>query len=330
MLRASTAVQKVRNAYEDRTLLYDNGDLYQGTQVSEHNIIQQEKGTSDKVNPAAICLEHMNYDAYCLGNHEFNYKYENMKNTYQYLQDQNIPCVCANLYFEDTGTRVFQPYMLKTINVEGQDVQIAVIGLENTDCPRWDLPQNYQNIIFHSPENTANDSGYEIKKVQQEMEAKNVHPDFTILAYHSGLFAESFKPNDSTDYEAKLDKETLDPLVYGKNTESQAYRAIRTTRGIDMVIAGHDHVADYSGMYCRNIDGREILIVNGACTYLTNAIFNVTKNQSTGKFDIVCVTSENLPFSDFKEDAALKEKIKPYADEAEQFLNRKVGKIAGP
>lgn len=136
LLRASTAVQKVKKAYEDRTLLYDNGDLYQGSQVSEHNIIQQEKGNSDKINPAAICLEHMNYDAYCLGNHEFNYKYENMKNTYQYLQDQGIPCVCANLYFEDTGTRVFQPYMLKTINVEGQDVQIAVIGLENTDCPR--------------------------------------------------------------------------------------------------------------------------------------------------------------------------------------------------
>lgn len=162
------------------------------------------------------------------------------------------------------------------------------------------------------------------------MEAANVHPDFTILAFHSGLFAESFKPNEDIDYEAKLDKETLDPLVYGKNTESQAYRAVRSTRGIDMIIAGHDHVADYSGMYCRNVDGREILIVNGACNNLTKSIFNVSKDQSTGKLDIVCVSTEDMPFSDFKEDADLKAKIKPYADEAEQYLNRKVGKIASP
>lgn len=160
------------------------------------------------------------------------------------------------------------------------------------------------------------------------MEADNVHPDFTILAFHSGLFSESYKPDASTDYEAKLDKEIQTPLVYGKNTESQAYRAVRNTNGIDMVIAGHDHVGDYSGLFFKNVEGKEILIVNGSCTNLTKSVFNVTKNQSSGKYDITCEGSEDLPFADFKEDADLKSKIKPYADEAEQFLNQKVGKIA--
>lgn len=327
ILRASTAASKIKQAYRDRSILVDNGDLYQGSPITVGNIMEQAAGQADGPNPAALALKHMQYDAFGLGNHEFNYKFDVMKNTYKYLNDQGVPCICANLYFEDSGKRVFDPYLIKTINVNGNDVKIAIIGLENFDCPTWDLPSNYKNIIFHSPENTLCDAAYEVKKVQQEMKDANVKADFTVVAFHSGMFAEATYSYNTKDYDAILKQELNEPLKIGNNTDGQSYRLIKNTTGIDMVIAGHDHVTFYSNNKYQNAEGKDVLIVNAGCKTITQSVFSVNKNQNTGLYDISLDKSENLPFSDFCEDKDLKEKIRPYADKIEKLVNTDIGKI---
>lgn len=326
LLSGSSAVKKIKDAYDNRTVLVDNGDLYQGTPVSSNNITEQAKGNTKDPNPAAIALEHMKYDAYTLGNHEFNYDDDIMKNTYSFLQDKGIPCVCANLYFENSGKRVFDPYILKTIKVQDHDIKIAIIGLVNTDCPRWDSPENYENLIFHSPENTTCDMAYEIKKVQSEMQNARVNADFTIVAYHSGLFVKDTSKYPKTDYEKILDEEIKQPLEFGINTEQQSYRVLRNTTGINMMITGHDHSDLYSNKQFKNANGEDVLVVNGACKSLTQSIYNVNWDN-TGKPKFSLNKSENLPFSDFNIDDDLKEKIKPYADKTQQHLDQTIGKI---
>ena len=187
LLNVATAVKEIRGEYGENTLLVDNGDLYQGTPVASYHISQYSQGQVYDINPVTLALEYIGFDTYTLGNHEFNYPWETMVDFYNYLETKGIPCSCANLYFEDTGERVFAPYYTKTLTLAGQEFVIGVIGIENTDCTRWDVPDNYPGIIFASPENEDLDVAYEVNKVLAEMEADGVECDFIVLNYHSGL-----------------------------------------------------------------------------------------------------------------------------------------------
>ncbi len=72
ILRISSAVREIRQEYgAENVMLIDNGDLYQGTQVSEYQILQRLMDRSDQPPVMALCLKEMGYTASVLGNHEF-------------------------------------------------------------------------------------------------------------------------------------------------------------------------------------------------------------------------------------------------------------------
>ncbi len=324
LLAASTYVKGAREAFGDRTLLVDNGDLYQGTPVSSYQINQFTLGETEDPNPMALALKYMDYDAAVLGNHEFNYPWSTMESIYQYLESEDtgnevlnnsVDTICANLYYQATGERVFNPWMTRTFEIDGKPFTIMVIGLENTDCTRWDVPDNYPGILFASPDNPNRDMVLEVNKVLEE--AKDVERDFTILAYHSGL-------GDGN--------QTLpsDQLIVGENTEGQVLRVISNTTGIDMVIAGHDHSPSYSGNTYKNKDGKDILVVNGAQS-LTSTTFEATPAENGG-WTVTQVTTDGnqiVSLADCEPDPELKTLIQPYAEAAEEYISQSVGTLAG-
>ena len=98
MLRVSTAVKEIRAAFgEENVLLIDNGDLYQGTQVSEYQLLQRHMGLNEDPLVMALCLKEMRYTASVLGNHEFNYPWEVMSETYRWLEENGVPVLAANV-----------------------------------------------------------------------------------------------------------------------------------------------------------------------------------------------------------------------------------------
>ncbi len=332
LLNASTAVSKYREEYgKDNVILLDNGDLYQGTPISSYNISQYTQGKTTEINPLARALAYMNYDAAILGNHEFNYPWETMSDIYDYLDKNDVKTVCANLYDEATGKRVFDPYLIKEVEVDGQKVEIGIIGLENTDCSRWDVSDNYPGMIFAAPENKSMDLSYEVQKVQDEWKAAGIDPDFVLVCYHGALESE---------------KNATDALTFGVNTENQVRRIITNTTGIDMVISGHDHNSSYSNNTYKNKAGEDVLVVNGGGTQLTASVWNVSVDKATGEAsvsldDVVAQdlseetaettisleSSKNLDLSAYEKDSSLKEIIKPYVDTAKEYVNTAVGKL---
>ncbi|MCD8117071.1 MAG: 5'-nucleotidase C-terminal domain-containing protein [Oscillospiraceae bacterium] len=331
LLNVSTAVTAYREAYgEENVVLLDAGDLYQGTPVSTYQITQytqyvkgalslSDMGEMYLVNPTAMSMAYIGYDALILGNHEFNYAWDTMSDIYEYLEGEGVPIVVANLYYEDTGERVFSPYLLKTITVGDQEVTIGVIGLENTDCTRWDVADNYPGMIFASPENESLDLAYEVQKVQDEWAEAGIDPDFVIVCYHGALGTES------------------DTLTYGVNTENQVLHIIRNTTGVDMVISGHDHSTAYSNNTYTNAAGEEVLVVNGGGTQLTASVWNVSVDQATGEtslsldnatyIDIELSTSENLNLAEYAVDEDLKSLVEPYAEDAAEYVGTEVGML---
>ena len=310
LLNVATAVKEIRGEYGENTLLVDNGDLYQGTPVASYHISQYSQGQVYSINPVTLAMEYIDYDTYTLGNHEFNYPWETMVDFYDYLETKGISCSCANLYFEATGERVFAPYYTKTLTLAGQEFTIGVIGIENTDCTRWDVPDNYPGIIFASPENKELDVAYEVNKVLAEMAADGVECDFIVLNYHAGLGS---------------DDEELD---YGKNTENQILRTIKRTSGLDVVVAGHDHSSTYSHNTYTDKDGNEVMVVNAGSTSLTKSVFNVSWDEANG-FTVTTEKSENLNLASYAVDQELYEIIKPYAEAANTYVNTSVGSLVG-
>ena len=126
MLRVSSAVSQIREEYgEENVLPVDNGDLFQGTPVSQIQLLRCSSGESIDPPAMALCLKEIGYDAFVLGNHEFNYDWETMSAAYHWLEDNNVPVLAANACYDGTdaehaaGENAFTPYIIKTITVNG-------------------------------------------------------------------------------------------------------------------------------------------------------------------------------------------------------------------
>ncbi len=313
LLHASTAVKQIR-AQKQNVILLDNGDTYQGTPVSTYQLSLQKQGLTDLPNPMALAMKEMDYDAATIGNHEFNYDWETMDAVRDYLADEakgnSVASLCANLYYDGTdgvhaaGENVFPAYMIREYTFGEETYKIAVIGFENTDCPRWDVPDNYPGMVFTHPDNATGSMAWEAQRYLEQVKAEGA--DFIVVAYHSGL-GDGAAPED---------------IVFGKNSENQILSMIKNTEGIDMVIAGHDHSSGYSGSTYKDQGGNDVIVVNGAGNNLTCTTFGIDASGS-----IYLKKHEDLPLKNYAADAALKEKIKPYAELASEYVNQVCGTI---
>lgn len=130
-------VDDARCGDADRTILLDGGDIYQGNVVSN---------LQDGM-PLVAAFDAMEYDAVCLGNHEFDWGVETVTDHDGTLLhytlggeacDSTIPVLCCNLYEKQTGARVdfTQDYVLLDKTAVAADgstlsVRIAVVGYVN-------------------------------------------------------------------------------------------------------------------------------------------------------------------------------------------------------
>ena len=323
LLKVSSAVESIRDTYgDDNVVLIDNGDTYQGTPVSAYHIAQLTRylatgstaglsehfvygDTFNTITPMALSLKYIGYDAAVLGNHEFNYDWDAMSSIYDYLESDgtydSVSVLAANLYNAD-GTNAFTPYITKDITVGDQTFKIGILGLENTDCTRWDVAENYPGITF------ASDSTAEVEKYIPLMQAEGC--DFIILSYHSGMGSIS------------------GDLTFGVNTESQIARVIANTDGVDMVIAGHDHSTGYTNNTYKNASNEDVLVVNGGGNQLTESVFTATLNDDDS-ISVTLKNSRNVSLSSYDNDATLKNLIAPYAAAASDYVNQDVGTLTG-
>lgn len=322
LLKVSTAVKEERVAKgDDNVILIDNGDSFQGTPVSSYSITNNSLPA-----PMAMAYKYIGYDAFVLGNHEFNYSWNVMKQVYDYMEADNIDVdnngtneksvavLAANIVYKETkdgnaaGDNVFTPYTIKEVSVGsgGGIVKVGILGLENTDCTRWDVDDNYPNMNFADLSNTEYSMAKEVDKYVPMMQADGC--DFIIVSYHAGL--------GSTDGE----------LEFGVNTENQILRMIKETDGIDMVISGHDHNNSYSNNKYPNKKGEDVVVVNSGGTDLTKTEVAVTE-KADGSYDFNIQGQKNLSLKNYENDAALKDIISGKAQEAQDYVNQSCGTL---
>ncbi len=315
MLGVATAAAKTREEFgEDNVILIDNGDLYQGTPFSQLSLTEYTGKAGSSVPPMSVCLEKAGYDAFIPGNHEFDYSWDIMSNVYKDLEENGVPVVACNICYDgsdgahESGDNVFTPYVTKTIKVNGNEHKIGILGIGNTDIPRWDDSANYPGMTFAHPENQTLSVADEASRYIPEMTKEGC--EFIIVSYHGGM----------GDAEGELKA-----LV---NTDHQGKRLAEEAEGIGLLITGHDHFSGYSNTTVTGPDGKEVPVVNGGGTDMTKCVFRFSED-SDGSLAWELTSSENLQLSEYEPDAELKTALQPYADSTEEEVSKPVGTAEG-
>lgn len=187
------------------TLILDGGDSLQGTPLSQYYI---ENSGDFPLHPVAESFNALGLDYYTLGNHDFNFGYEALK---EYIQAMNALCLCANV--EDLGGKLsIQPWIVHTLE---NGLRIGITGIVTDYVNIWEQPQNMEKLRVLDAFESASKALSEMKELC----------DVTVCIYHGG-------------FEEDLETGSL----LSDSGENIACRIAREL-DFDILLTGHQHMA---------------------------------------------------------------------------------------
>lgn len=167
------------------SLLFDNGDLLQGTPLGDL-VAKVHPLQEGQVHPAYKVMNALGYDAANIGNHDFNYGLPFLRRA---IQGAKFPYVNANVYVDDAerdkpaARHAFTPYVLLDRDlVDGAGrkhrIKVGVIGFAPPQIMLWDKINLTGKVVARDIVETA-------RRYVPEMRAKGAQ--LVIAIPHSGL-----------------------------------------------------------------------------------------------------------------------------------------------
>lgn len=174
---AQQGIAKVYSVVKDvrgknpNTILIDNGDTIQGTPFAQYYLDNFNSKTAAKIeHPMMKIMNMMKYDAWTLGNHEFNY---GLKVLDKIMGDAKFPVLSANIYKAD-GANFVKPYIVKEVN----GIKIGILGFTTTGVTTWDK-NNVKELQFKD----IVEEGKKWVKILKDTEKV----DAIVVSAHSGI-----------------------------------------------------------------------------------------------------------------------------------------------
>lgn len=267
---ASIIKEQRKQAGEKNTLLFDNGDFIQGTPLGDY--LARVKGLKKGEEYVGVeILNHLDYDAVALGNHEFNYGLEYLDNV---MQKAQYPHLSANTYKYGTDEHYVKPYVILdkqilTDSGEYKYIKVGVIGVVPPQILIWDSANLDKKL-------DAKDIVESVKKYVPKMKQEGA--DIIVALSHSGMGSEDASTKENVAYQ------------------------VSQIEGIDVVISGHSHLAFPSDKYkdMKNVDIEKGL-VNGKPFNIAGAyadalgVIDLKISDDTGKWVVEKAQSKNIP-----------------------------------
>lgn len=182
LARTATLIKAAR-AEARNTLLFDNGDLIQGSPLGDQVATVQPLAAGQR-HPAMAVLGALGYDAGNIGNHEFNYGLPFLQRV---IAGAPYPVVNANVVHadspDDAPRNVFTPYVILDRRMTddtgaARDVKVGVIGFVPPQIMVWDRPHLLGKV-------KALDIVEAARRFVPEMRAQGA--DVVVAIPHSGL-----------------------------------------------------------------------------------------------------------------------------------------------
>ena len=208
LARTATLIRRQR-AQAPNVLLLDNGDFLQGTPVGDY-IADNPGLLKEHPHPAIAAMNLLGHDAATLGNHEFNYGLDFLR---QALAGAAFPLVSANLLGAPGGKPLLPPFVILERSLTDDEghrrcVHIGVTGFLPPQIMAWDSHLAGQV--------TTQDILAAAREVVPRMRARGA--DIVIALAHSGI----------------------GPAEHREGMENAAV-PLAGVEGIDAIVAGHSH-----------------------------------------------------------------------------------------
>ena len=129
-------------------LMLDVGDMIQGTAMSNF----------DKGKSIIEIANMMKYDAMAVGNHEFDFGLENLINL---DKASDMPFLAANIRYKESGQRLFESSVVKTIR---GDLKVGIIGIATPETVTTTHPKNVVGLEFTDIVEETKDEIAKLKK----------------------------------------------------------------------------------------------------------------------------------------------------------------------
>ena len=296
------------------SLLVDNGDLIQGNPLGDY--MARVKGVVNDIHPVYKAMNTLPYVVANIGNHEFNYGLDYLKQT---LAGADFPYISANVYDADTGESTFTPYVIDDyavtdVNGEEHNIKVGFIGFVPPQIMLWDK-SHLEGLV------TAADIVETAKKYVPQMKAEGA--DIIVAIPHSGLYVQPAKGGD----------------------ENAVYY-LSTIAGIDAILFGHSHRTfpgpDYDDL--ENVDN-VLGTVNGTAAVMPGfwgnhlGIIDLTLQQVDGEWKSIASRSEVRPVSErvdgklvplVETDSAIIEAIAVEHAETLEWIRQPFGEATAP
>ncbi|NLX40330.1 MAG: bifunctional metallophosphatase/5'-nucleotidase [Bacteroidales bacterium] len=233
----------------------------------------------------ARAAEYIGYDAIVVGNHDIEAGHQ----VYDRFKEGKIPYLAANAIIEGSGGEpYFKPYTI----VARKGIKIAVIGMTNANIKSWLSQELWEGIDFLKISDVAQD--------WVDLVIEKESPHLVILACHTGSGHG------------------------GPDIENEARYLASSIRGVDMVLAGHDHRAIAETI--DNPDG-EVLLINAGdrASLLGEVTFELEFKD--GKVISKNFVSRLVPMSDVNPDPRYTARFKEDFKAVYEFANREIGTI---
>src|SRR5437667_1790419 len=283
LARCAAQIRRWRRQ-NSNSLLIDVGDVYQGTDVSLRN----------KGELMINLFNQIKYDAWIVGNHEFDWGIETFINA---LQRSAMPVLASNTVLDGKPAGAssdlqhpfakIQPLIMKEI----AGIKLAIIGVTTPGMPFWLHPEFTRGIDFQNP----------VEPVRRAVaRAKSEGADAIVLSGHMGLKMRS-GGDDFANTVMALTSEFPETAVFIAGHTHQAIPS-RLTNGVLFTQADHFgiHVGRVDLLFDR--DSKKLLHREAMCEPMDNRLHSDHVIVSRAKSQLAeSNTVLSLPVGDLAE-----------------------------
>ena len=275
---------KAERAKNPNVLLLDAGDTFQG------NAFAQYFRNADP-NPISGGLNLLDYDAFTIGNHEFNFG----PATFASMLGQLDAPILGTINLDDDGDYGFiNDHVQDYINLDVDGLKVTIFGLTNPRVYRYELPTNIPGLTFYSLEEVGYDVYSEIKDAE--------NPDLFVGLTHMGY----------SPYGDEIDSD----LVLAQNVD-----------GIDVLIGGHSHTfLDPAVMVTSGINPDGTLIAQTGRYAMDLGKVNVGFIGG----EVVLREGYLIPATEMEVDPEMEAYLQPFLDELDAYTGTEIGQTTAP
>ncbi|WP_414838570.1 bifunctional metallophosphatase/5'-nucleotidase [Carnobacterium sp. TMP28] len=286
-LKVAAVLKKEKQRARGPVLTVENGDFIQGSPLSYY--IAKHRGAM-KPDDLSNVLNRMAYDVGIIGNHEFNYGQNYLR---QAISAAHYPVLSANILNEASQPAFGKAYEI----IEKDGLKIAVLGLTTVYIPNWEHPDYIKGLTFKSAVETAKEWVPQLRELA----------DVVVVSYHGG-----FEKDISTG-------EVTEPLT----GENEGYQLATEVPGIDVLITGHQH-----RLIATKINGIPVIQPGYRGEAIGKIVLTIEKNAdnvyAVTQSEVSLVTTATaIP------DAGLSKELVHLFREVDEWLDQPLGKVEG-